>query len=138
LADRGIVVLFPPRAIDLSLLQSAQTCSVTHPAPEGLTLGIKRPKCEANHSPHLTLGLRISGVIPSLPNVPPWRSQGQINFMCRVSFPASMVIQTLAALKYSDKLPYGTRNRETAYANAIVRKAQYGRRSTNTPRQCTH
>jgi hypothetical protein len=126
--------LFPPRATDLSLLQSAQTCSVTHPAPEVLTLGTKRPKCEANHSPHLTPGLRISEAIPSLQNVPPWHSQGQINFMCRVSLPASMMIQTLAALKHSDKLPYGTRDRETAYAKEV----QYGRRSINTPRQCTH
>jgi hypothetical protein len=31
LADRGTVALFPPRAIDLSLLQSVQTGPVAHP-----------------------------------------------------------------------------------------------------------
>lgn len=68
--------------------------------------------------------------------MPSWRSQGQITVTCRVSFPASMVSQKLEALKHSDKLPDGTRDRDAAYANAAVRKVQYGRRSINTPRQC--
>jgi len=35
-------------------------------------------------------------------------------------------------------LRYCTRDREEGYANATVRKVQYGRRSNNTPRQCKH
>jgi hypothetical protein len=45
--------------------------------------------------------------------------------MCRVSFPASKVIQNIAALKHSDKFPFGTHDREAAYANATVRKVHY-------------
>jgi hypothetical protein len=36
-----------------------------------------------------------------------------------------MAIQKLAALKHSDKFPFGTHDREAAYANATVGKVHY-------------
>jgi hypothetical protein len=41
--------------------------------PGALSLGVKRPGCEADHSPPSTAEVKVPGVIPPLPNTPSWR-----------------------------------------------------------------
>jgi hypothetical protein len=79
LDDRGSKVRFPARAGNFSLHHRVQTGSGAHPVsyPMGtgaLSLGVKRPGREADHSPPSSAGgQRMSGAIPPLPNTPSWR-----------------------------------------------------------------
>jgi hypothetical protein len=63
--DRGSI---SARAIPFSLLQSVKTGPELQPASNATATQVKR---QAHHLPYLVQALRISGVIPLLPHIPP-------------------------------------------------------------------
>jgi hypothetical protein len=75
LEDRGSRVRFPARAGNFSLLRTA--LGPTQPpiqwVPGALSLGVKRPGREADHSPPSSAEVRECVELPPLPNTPSWR-----------------------------------------------------------------
>jgi hypothetical protein len=67
-------VQFPTRARDFSLLHSVQTGSAAHTASYPMGTGIKRPRCEAGHSPPASAEVENGGAIPPLPHMSSWHS----------------------------------------------------------------
>jgi hypothetical protein len=59
----------PGRARDFSLFHGVQTDSGAHPAsyPMALSLGVKRPESEADHSPPSSAEVKNGTAIPPLP-----------------------------------------------------------------------
>jgi hypothetical protein len=66
--------------------KAGQTSSGAHIASCGVGTwavghGVIWPGCEAVHSPHLVLSLRMRGAIPLLPSTLPCHAQGQLSLI---------------------------------------------------------
>jgi hypothetical protein len=91
LEDLVIEVRSPTEANDFSSNLCVQTGSGAHPA--SCTMGTEvpfpggkaRPGRDADHSPHLVTGLRMSRSVTLSPQAPPWRIEGLLYFRNRVS-----------------------------------------------------
>ena len=64
---------------------SRPALGTTQPPTMGLgfpSVGLRRPRNEAGHSPHLQPKLRMSEATPPIPLMVLWREQGQMNISC--------------------------------------------------------
>jgi hypothetical protein len=68
--DRGSRVRFPAGAGNFFLHHRVQP--PIQGVPEALSLGVKRPGREADHSPPSSAEVKVSGDIPPLPTTPSW------------------------------------------------------------------